>query len=83
MQAVFIYWMTSNFYSIGQISILKVPAIKKMLNLPDVDHVAPQAQANSGSFWQNMKAGRSATRSSLKTPKHSGLTSPTAATAET
>lgn len=54
--AVFVYWLTSNFYSIGQILVLKHPAIRKMVNLPEVEH-REIAKPKEESFWENLKAG--------------------------
>eukprot|EP00794_Sanderia_malayensis_P018593 gene18593-20459_t len=55
---VFVYWLTSNFYSLGQISILQLPAVKKYLNFPDhVEHVIPEKQLKTGGFVENLKAG--------------------------
>ena len=42
LQAVFVYWITSNCFSLSQALLLKVPAVKGALKLPTVQ-AAPQA----------------------------------------
>ena len=46
-QAVFVYWTTSNFFSLGQTAILKIPGVKGMLDIPNPP--APPPGSDSGS----------------------------------
>ncbi|XP_065065171.1 mitochondrial inner membrane protein OXA1L-like [Rhopilema esculentum] len=55
--AVFIYWMTSNVYSVGQILALRHPTIRKMVDLPDLEPEIAKEKTPSGSFLDNFKAG--------------------------
>ena len=57
LQATFVYWITSNFFSLGQVALLKIPVVRKGLGIPDVV-VHTTATGQSGSFWENMKAGK-------------------------
>lgn len=36
VQGVFLYWVTSNIFSLGQSVLFKVPAVRKTLKLPDL-----------------------------------------------
>ncbi|ORX56936.1 hypothetical protein DM01DRAFT_1334493 [Hesseltinella vesiculosa] len=52
---VFIYWLTSNVYSIGQILALKNPAIRKGLNIPQLIKPAKELQKDSKGFMDNFR----------------------------
>lgn len=53
-QAIFAYWVTSNLFTVGQVAILSHPAARKAMGIPEM---VPYESANSGSFWENLKAG--------------------------
>ena len=53
-QAIFAYWITSNLFTVGQVAILSHPAARKAMGIPEM---VPYESANSGSFWENLKAG--------------------------
>lgn len=36
VQGVFIYWVTSNIFSLGQAMLFKIPAMRTALKLPDM-----------------------------------------------
>lgn len=36
MQAVLVYWSTSNVFSILQTALLKIPGLRKLLNIPEM-----------------------------------------------
>jgi YidC/Oxa1 family membrane protein insertase len=43
MQGVHVYWVTSNFFSLSQVAVLKIPAVRKALDLPDpINHPPPK-----------------------------------------
>ena len=44
---VFMYWVTSNFFSLGQTALFKIPALKKALNIKDPPTPAPGAESKS------------------------------------
>ena len=46
-QAVFVYWTTSNFFSLGQTAILKIPGVKSMLDIPNPPPPPPGADGAS------------------------------------
>ncbi|KAK2554470.1 Mitochondrial inner membrane protein OXA1L [Acropora cervicornis] len=52
--AIFAYWITSNLFTVGQVAILSHPAARKAMGIPEM---VPYESANSGSFWENLKAG--------------------------
>lgn len=43
LQGVFLYWVTSNIFSLGQSVLFKVPAIRKTLKLPDLTRMQATA----------------------------------------
>ncbi|KAI9478686.1 MAG: 60Kd inner membrane protein-domain-containing protein [Benjaminiella poitrasii] len=52
---VFIYWVTSNFFSIGQILALKNPTIRSMLNIPKLVKKPEELQKNTKGFMENFR----------------------------
>ncbi|XP_001639327.3 mitochondrial inner membrane protein OXA1L isoform X2 [Nematostella vectensis] len=53
--AIFTYWVTSNLFSLGQVSLLKVKAVREYFGIPEMKvHKNLPAQ---GGFWENMSAG--------------------------
>ncbi|KAI8370312.1 60Kd inner membrane protein-domain-containing protein [Radiomyces spectabilis] len=53
--SVFVYWVTSNAFSIGQILALKNPTVRKALNIPPLVKPAKELQKNSKSFMENFR----------------------------
>ncbi|KAI3436771.1 hypothetical protein D9Q98_006183 [Chlorella vulgaris] len=45
--SVFMYWSASNVFSLVQSSLLKLPAVKRAVGLPDLAQVTPGAQAQA------------------------------------
>jgi len=43
VQSVFLYWVTSNVFSLGQSVLFKVPSVRKALKLPDLAHMRATA----------------------------------------
>lgn len=43
VQGVFLYWVTSNVFSLGQSVLFKVPSVRKALKLPDLAHMRATA----------------------------------------
>ncbi|XP_038069016.1 mitochondrial inner membrane protein OXA1L-like [Patiria miniata] len=56
-KAVFVYWLTSNIFSISQVAILKIPAVRTRLNIPEKIKHNPQDMPKSEGFIQSMKSG--------------------------
>ncbi|CAM4552134.1 unnamed protein product [Lepidochelys kempii] len=55
--AVFTYWLTSNLFSLAQVGLLRVPAIRARLRIPDrVQHDPALLPARQG-FVQSLRAG--------------------------
>lgn len=54
-QGVFVYWVTSNFFSIGQILTLKNPAVRKVLNIPQLLKKPEELHKNTKGFMENFK----------------------------
>ncbi|KAI8640597.1 60Kd inner membrane protein-domain-containing protein [Parasitella parasitica] len=52
---VFVYWITSNFFSIGQILALKNPAVRSALNIPKLKKKPEELQKNTKGFMENFK----------------------------
>lgn len=56
-QAVFTYWLTSNCFSLGQVALLRLPAVREKFNIPEkIKHPASALPQNDG-FVQSMKKG--------------------------
>ncbi|XP_022084134.1 mitochondrial inner membrane protein OXA1L-like [Acanthaster planci] len=56
-KAVFVYWLTSNIFSMGQVAVLKIPAVRTKLNIPEKIKHNPQDLPKSEGFLQSMKSG--------------------------
>ncbi|XP_062992558.1 mitochondrial inner membrane protein OXA1L [Elgaria multicarinata webbii] len=63
--AVFTYWMTSNLFSLVQVAVLRVPAVRAGLRIPEhVHHSAAALPAQEGFVkslkkgWKNAQTGR-------------------------
>ena len=54
-QAIFSYWVTSNLFTIGQVALLKHPAARKAMGIPEM--ITHPSSQDPGGFWENMKAG--------------------------
>ncbi|KAF9407275.1 Mitochondrial inner membrane protein oxa1l [Podila epigama] len=55
--AIFVYWLTSNVYTAGQIMFFKVPAVRKFFNIPQlIKHPAPKTKAKQPGFMESFKA---------------------------
>ncbi|KAI8987691.1 60Kd inner membrane protein-domain-containing protein [Mycotypha africana] len=52
---VFVYWITSNIYSMGQMIALKNPAIRSALNIPKLALKPKEALGKPKSFMDNFK----------------------------
>ncbi|XP_078688283.1 mitochondrial inner membrane protein OXA1L-like [Branchiostoma floridae x Branchiostoma belcheri] len=55
--AIFTYWMTSNTFTIAQISLLKVPAVRQWLKMPHKIQHDPANVKKSEGFVKSMKQG--------------------------
>lgn len=54
---MFTYWLTSNCFSLGQVLLLRLPAIREKLNIPErIQHPASALPQNDG-FIQSIKKG--------------------------
>ncbi len=53
------YWLPSSLYSIGQILLLKVPAIKARLGIPEIIVNPQSSAANSKGFFETFKESES------------------------
>lgn len=54
-QAVLCYWVTSNMFTILQLAVLKHPAVREKLGIPEMRTFE---NLPSGGFLENMKAGK-------------------------
>ncbi|XP_060677674.1 mitochondrial inner membrane protein OXA1L isoform X2 [Hemiscyllium ocellatum] len=55
--AVFTYWLTSNLYSLVQVAFLRLPAVRRKLQIPDrIKHDVSALPRNEG-FLKSMKSG--------------------------
>jgi len=54
--AVFMYWVTSNFLSLVQVGVLKIPQVRTYFEIPEPMPVVKPIK-ESGGFIQNFKAG--------------------------
>ena len=54
-QAIFSYWVSSNLFTIGQVALLKHPAARKAMGIPEM--ITHPSSQDPGGFWENMKAG--------------------------
>ncbi|KAI8337637.1 60Kd inner membrane protein-domain-containing protein [Chlamydoabsidia padenii] len=52
---VFVYWITSNMFSIGQILALKSPSVRSALNIPQLIKPAKELTKESKGFMENFK----------------------------
>ncbi|XP_033626887.1 mitochondrial inner membrane protein OXA1L-like [Asterias rubens] len=56
-KAVFVYWLTSNIFSMGQVAVLKIPAVRKKLNIPDKIKHRPEDVPKGEGFIKGIKSG--------------------------
>ncbi|XP_031569385.1 mitochondrial inner membrane protein OXA1L-like [Actinia tenebrosa] len=66
--AIFTYWITSNIFSLGQVSLLRIKAVREYFGIPDMKlhtELTPQ-----GGFWENMKAGYQSAQESAYVKHH-------------
>ncbi|KAK3838306.1 MAG: 60Kd inner membrane protein-domain-containing protein [Linnemannia elongata] len=55
--AIFVYWLTSNFFTAGQIMFFKAPAVRKFFNIPQlINHPKPKVAAKQPGFMESFKA---------------------------
>uniref|UniRef100_A0A8C0H0E8 OXA1L mitochondrial inner membrane protein n=1 Tax=Chelonoidis abingdonii TaxID=106734 RepID=A0A8C0H0E8_CHEAB len=55
--AIFTYWLTSNLFSLAQVGLLRVPAVRTRLRIPDrVQHDPAMLPPQQG-FFQSLRAG--------------------------
>ncbi|KAG9072741.1 Mitochondrial inner membrane protein oxa1l [Linnemannia hyalina] len=55
--AIFVYWLTSNFFTAGQILFFKAPAVRKFFNIPQlINHPKPKVAAKQPGFMESFKA---------------------------
>ncbi|XP_028649464.2 mitochondrial inner membrane protein OXA1L [Erpetoichthys calabaricus] len=55
--AIFTYWMTSNVFSLAQVMLLKSPAVRKKLRIPErIKHDASALPVQEG-FFKSLKTG--------------------------
>ncbi|KAF4089216.1 hypothetical protein AMELA_G00063490 [Ameiurus melas] len=55
--AVFTYWMTSNLFSLGQVALLRHPAVREKLSIPARISHAPTALPPSEGFVESVRKG--------------------------
>lgn len=56
-QAVFTYWMTSNLFSLGQVALLRHPAVREKLKIPVRISHPTSALPPSDGFIENVRKG--------------------------
>ncbi|KAF9924730.1 Mitochondrial inner membrane protein oxa1l [Linnemannia zychae] len=55
--AIFVYWLTSNVFTAGQITFFKVPAVRKFFNIPQlINHPKSKVAAKQPGFIESFKA---------------------------
>ncbi|XP_041926673.1 mitochondrial inner membrane protein OXA1L isoform X1 [Alosa sapidissima] len=55
--AVFTYWMTSNLFSLGQVALLKIPAVRDKFRIPERIVHPPSAMPQQDGFIDSIKKG--------------------------
>ncbi|OCU01280.1 mitochondrial inner membrane protein OXA1L [Xenopus laevis] len=55
--AVFTYWVTSNVFSLAQVSFLRIPAVRKKLKIPERIIHDPSSLPPQEGFIKNLKKG--------------------------
>uniref|UniRef100_A0A665V803 Membrane insertase YidC/Oxa/ALB C-terminal domain-containing protein n=1 Tax=Echeneis naucrates TaxID=173247 RepID=A0A665V803_ECHNA len=55
--AVFTYWLTSNFFSLGQVALLRHPLVRKKLNIPERIKHPESTLPQSDGFIASVKKG--------------------------
>ncbi|KAF9149583.1 Mitochondrial inner membrane protein oxa1l [Linnemannia schmuckeri] len=56
-KAIFVYWLTSNVFTAGQILFFKTPAVRKFFNIPQlINHPKPKVAAKQPGFMESFKA---------------------------
>uniref|UniRef100_W5KUM4 OXA1L mitochondrial inner membrane protein n=1 Tax=Astyanax mexicanus TaxID=7994 RepID=W5KUM4_ASTMX len=55
--AVFVYWLTSNVFSLGQVALLRHPAVRKKLRIPERKTHPPSALPPNEGFIKSIKKG--------------------------
>lgn len=60
-QAVFTYWMTSNLFSLGQVALLRHPAVRKKLRIPAHIIHPTSALPPSEGFVESVRKGTART----------------------
>lgn len=56
-KAVFIYWLTSNTYSLVQVGLLKIPSVRQALDIPEKIKHDPDDLPKSEGFFKGIKSG--------------------------
>ncbi|KAG0049033.1 Mitochondrial inner membrane protein oxa1l [Gryganskiella cystojenkinii] len=55
--AIFVYWLTSNVFTAGQIVFFKQPAVRRMFNIPQlIQHPVPKNAPKQAGFMESFKA---------------------------
>ncbi|XP_075067578.1 mitochondrial inner membrane protein OXA1L [Mixophyes fleayi] len=55
--AVFMYWATSNFFSIAQVALLRIPAVRQKLKIPEKIIYDPSALPQKDGFIKSLQKG--------------------------
>ncbi|KAF9429945.1 Mitochondrial inner membrane protein oxa1l, partial [Entomortierella beljakovae] len=58
--AIFVYWLTSNTFTAGQILLFRAPAVRRFFSIPQlINHPKPKVSSSSkksGGFMEPFKA---------------------------
>ncbi|KAF9586614.1 Mitochondrial inner membrane protein oxa1l [Lunasporangiospora selenospora] len=55
--AIFVYWLTSNVYTAGQIMFFRIPTVRRVLSIPElVNHPKPKKVSKQPGFIESFKA---------------------------
>ncbi|KAF9914897.1 Mitochondrial inner membrane protein oxa1l [Lobosporangium transversale] len=55
--AIFVYWLTSNVFTAGQITFFKIPAVRRFFNIPQlINHPKPKNPIKQPGFMESFKA---------------------------
>ncbi|CAO3573158.1 unnamed protein product [Mortierella alpina] len=55
--AIFVYWLSSNMFTAGQILFFKAPAVRRFFNIPQLlNHPKPKVPVKQAGFMESFKA---------------------------
>jgi len=55
LQTVLTYWVSTNFISLGQTGLLKIPYVRKKLNMPIINQASSKVAKSKKGFVKEFK----------------------------